>query len=181
MEAGGPPVGANASGSLSDRRNVTGRPAFLAEQRRLVTDRKDVLERRSGRRRQVDLPSGCRFVPSSENQGSQIRWIRGLPRRRWLRRLSVSVRTVRWRVRIHDHPSYQQEDWAIAQLEADRDFAGCLAACFRRRPARSSCPRAHTTLCAHGSDSTTRAPDDMRMRRRFSAVDQRGCGLAIIW
>ena len=29
----------------------------------------------------------------------------------------------------------------------------------QRRPATSSCPRAHTTLCAHGRDSTTRAPD----------------------
>src|SRR2546422_7895248 len=98
-------------------------PAFLAEQRGFVTDREDVHERRTGRRWQVDLPSGRRFVPSSENQGSQIRWVRGLPRRRWLRRFSVSVRTVRWRVRIHYHPSYQREDWAIVQLEADRDFA----------------------------------------------------------
>ena len=105
---GGPAAGANASGSLRARRKGHG-PTLLAEQRGLVTDREDVHERRSGRRWQVDLPSDCRFVPSSENQGSQIRWIRGLRRRRWLRRRSVSARTVRWRVRIHDHPSYQQK------------------------------------------------------------------------
>jgi hypothetical protein len=100
-------------------------PTFFAEQRGLVTDGEDVHERRSGRRWQVDLPSGCRFVPSSENQGSQIRWIGGLPPRRWFKRLSVSVRTVRWRVRIHDHPSYQQEDWAIVnsnRIGSERPF-----------------------------------------------------------
>jgi hypothetical protein len=99
----------NGSGRANTSEAKGHGPTLLAEQRGLVTDREDVHERRSGRRWRVDLPSGCRFVPSSENQGSQIRWISGLPRRRWFRRLSVSVRTVRWRVRIHDHPSYQQK------------------------------------------------------------------------
>lgn len=119
-------------------------PTFFAEQRGLVTDGEDVHERRSGRRWQVDLPSGCRFVPSSENQGSQIRWIGGLPPRRWFKRLSVSVRTVRWRVRIHDHPSYQQEDWAIVnsnRIGSNVPSISSSSAVSEKRMAISAPPR----------------------------------------
>ena len=77
MEASGRGSGRRERIRLAERQAKRHGPAFLAEQRRLVTDRKDALERGSGRRRQVDLPSGCPFVPSSENHRSQIRWIRG--------------------------------------------------------------------------------------------------------
>ena len=65
---------------LAERQAKGDGPAFLAEQRRLVTDGKEGCERNGRRRRQLDLSTGRRFVPPGENQASQVCRIRVLPR-----------------------------------------------------------------------------------------------------
>ena len=56
----------------------------------------------------MDLRSGRRFVPPSENQASQVCRIRVLDRGPPVTRRATVARSVRWPTRIHDRPSYQR-------------------------------------------------------------------------
>jgi hypothetical protein len=63
----------------ADRESERHGTPLLAEERCVVTDREDARERRDVRSGQRDLPRGDRFVPSSENEPSEIRRIRIVP------------------------------------------------------------------------------------------------------
>jgi hypothetical protein len=63
----------------ADRESKRHGTPLLAEERCVVTDREDARERGDVRSGQRDLPRGDRFVPSSENEPSEIRRIRIVP------------------------------------------------------------------------------------------------------